>query len=96
MVKMVKRCLRKVLRKSKLNFDEFVTVLKEIQCILNNRPLTYLYTDEVNETLTPYKLLYGRDIHNEIRITDNDESQQMEPTEQLQRIGALSDNFWKA
>ena len=27
-VKMVKRCLRKVLRTSKLNYDEFTTILK--------------------------------------------------------------------
>lgn len=54
---MVKRSLRKILRTSKLIFDELVTVLKEIQNVLNDRPLTYMYTESLNETLTPNKLL---------------------------------------
>jgi len=92
-VKMVKRSLRKILRTSKLSFDELVTVLKEIQNVLNNRPLTYMYTENLNETLTPNKLLYGRNIYTEISNADSEESN--EPTEQLKRIRKLTDHFWK-
>ena len=38
-----KRCLKKVLGNAKLKFDELLTVLIEIECTLNNRPLTYIY-----------------------------------------------------
>ena len=91
MVKMVKRCLRKVLRKKKLNFDEFVTVLKEIQNILNHRPLTYLYTENLNDTLTPNKLLFGRNISNEVT---HERVETTEPQDQLKHIRTLTDHFW--
>ena len=41
LVGMVKRCLRKVLGNAKLNLDELSTVILEIECTLNSRPLTY-------------------------------------------------------
>ena len=55
----VKMCLKKALRNAKLNYEELVTVLTEIECTLNRRPLTYQYDDLV-EALTPSHLLYGR------------------------------------
>lgn len=59
MIGTVKRCLKKVLGNAKLNYEELVTVLTEIECTLNTRPLTYQYDDLV-EALTPSHLLYGR------------------------------------
>ena len=56
----VKRCLRKVLGNSKLSFDELSTVLTEVECTLNSRPLTYYYSDLEEEVLTPSHLLVGR------------------------------------
>ena len=53
----MKRCLRKVLGNAKLNFDEFSTVLTEIEGTLNSRPLTYQY--ELEESLTPSHLMFG-------------------------------------
>jgi len=58
MVGCVKRCLRKSLGNSKLTQDELCTVLTEVECTLNNRPLTYLY-EELGEAVTPAHLLYG-------------------------------------
>ena len=42
----VKRPLRKVLGNARLNFDELLTVLLEIESTLNSRPLAYEY-DEI-------------------------------------------------
>ena len=58
MVRSVKGCLRKVLRNAKLSLDELHTMLTEIECTLNSRPLTYQYED--GEVLTPSHLIYGR------------------------------------
>ena len=71
-----------------------VTVLKEIQNVLNNRPLTYVYTDNFNEVLTPNKLLYGRNIYNELNF-DGDMIEVANPIEQVRKIRKLLDQFWR-
>ena len=64
MVRSVKTCLRKHLGRSSLTFEDLRTILVEIEAVLNNRPLTYVYDDEngVSYPLTPAQLVYGRQI----------------------------------
>lgn len=59
-----KRCLKKIIGRSSLSFEELRTVLLEVEGTLNNRPLTYLYDEEegVSHPLTPAELIYGRQI----------------------------------
>ena len=59
MVGTVKRCLRKVLGNARLSFDELSTVITEIECTVNSRPLTYQYND-LERPLTPSHLIFGR------------------------------------
>ena len=59
-MKQVKSCLKKTLGRSKLSFDELTTILVEVEAVLNSRPLTYLYSDDVEEPLTPSHLVIGR------------------------------------
>ena len=58
MVGMVKRCLRKSLGKLALTLMQLQTIVKEIEAVVNTRPLTYV-DDDVNHitTLTPAHLL---------------------------------------
>ena len=58
----VKRSLRKTLGRSILNFDQLSTMLIEIECILNSRPLTYVEDDTsgLTYTLSPSHLINGR------------------------------------
>ena len=60
----VKRCLRKTVGRSTLTFEEMRTLLVEIKCMLDNRPLTYLYNEieGVSQPLTPADFIYGRKI----------------------------------
>ena len=60
MIKSTKRCLKKTLGKARLTYEELLTVLTEVECILNSRPLTYLYPDDLEEPLTPSHLISGR------------------------------------
>ncbi|XP_065180252.1 uncharacterized protein LOC135810689 [Sycon ciliatum] len=60
LVQSVKRCLRKVLGNAYVSGEELVTVLAEVECTLNSRPLTFLSTEEWTEPLTPSHLLLGR------------------------------------
>ena len=64
LVRSVKNCIKKVVGRSTLNFEELRTLLVEVESTLNNRPLTYVYDDEnhVSYPLTPASLIYGRRI----------------------------------
>ena len=59
LIQSVKRCLRKLLLKSRLSYDQMLTLLIKIENIINNRPLTYMY-DDVSQSLTPNHLIFGR------------------------------------
>ncbi|XP_068223542.1 uncharacterized protein [Palaemon carinicauda] len=63
LIGLTKSCLNKVLFKKRVNADELETVLKEIQCKLNNRPLTYIDAETPIEPLAPIHLWCGRIIN---------------------------------
>ena len=63
MMGLVKSCLKKVLFRKRIGRDELETVLREIQCRINNRPLTYLDEEGPIMPLTPSHLLTGRIIN---------------------------------
>ena len=63
MIALVKDCLYKALHHRQVTPDELVTILLEVEAIVNNRPLTYLDAHpDTGEILTPALLLYGRSI----------------------------------
>ena len=63
-MQLVKRCLRKAIGRSTLNYDQLNTVLVEVEAIVNSRPITYVYDDVegVSYSISPSHLLYGRRI----------------------------------
>ena len=74
LVRSVKNCIRKMVGRSTLNFEELRTLLIEVEATLNNRPLAYLYDDEngVSYPLTPASLIYGRRISQTVNETHMD------------------------
>ncbi|XP_066924368.1 uncharacterized protein [Clytia hemisphaerica] len=74
LVQSTKRILRKSLRKEILTCDELSTLLKRIENILNNRPLTHIYDSEITQPLTPNHLIYGRKIETSVKNTDENEN----------------------
>ena len=60
MVHMSKRCLKKMIGRVQLTYDELVTAVTEVEAVINSTPLTYISTEELDEPLTPAHLLTGR------------------------------------
>ena len=47
LIRFLKQCLRRVLRQARVNYQELLTLLKEFENILSNRPLTVVYYDKL-------------------------------------------------
>ena len=60
LIGVTKACLCKALFRKRVNFQELHTILKEIENLINSRPLTYLSEEVREDYLTPNHLLYGR------------------------------------
>ena len=71
LVQSTKRCLRISLGKAKLTYEELLTVVTEIEGVLNSRPLCYVYDSAGDNVLTPSDLVFGRRIL-DARYTDSD------------------------
>ena len=56
----IKNCLKKVVGKAKLSFEELNTVIVEIEKCVNSRPSTYLSEKHEDTVITPNH--HGRDI----------------------------------
>ena len=48
------------IQKCKLTYEELLTVIIEIACVLNSRPLTYVNSEDMDEPLTPSHLVTER------------------------------------
>ena len=62
-VKTVKDAIKKVIGTARLNFDELRTALTEVENAVNSRPLTYVTAENDQDVLTPYHLMFGRNIN---------------------------------
>ena len=60
MVRMTKRCLKKMAGRAKLSHDELVTAVIEVEAVIYSRPLTYMSSGDLEQPLTPAHLICGR------------------------------------
>ena len=67
LVRTIKSTLRKILGRSKLNFEELYAILTQAECMLNSKPL--VYTEENCEPITPSHLLLGRNLQGHLFST---------------------------
>ena len=99
LVRSVKRCLRKILGQAKLTYEELLTVLAEVELVLNSRPLTYVSAGDLEEPLTPSHLMYGRRILSLPDHLVNDEEDEFDAHEvvnsRLRYLNRTLNAFWK-
>ena len=61
LIRSVKRSLNKELGNSNIDYEQILTVLKQVENYINNKRLTQGYTNsDMIEPVTPNELLYGR------------------------------------
>ena len=102
MVKSTKRCLRKLIGRAQFSLDELVTVLAEIESVINSRPLTYVSAGDMEEPLTPSHLIVGRRILNlpdHLSHLDDLEDEEFSPdstllTRRMKHLGNTLNHFW--
>ena len=103
MVQSTKRCLRKIVGRSLFSFDELVTVLAEIEAVINSRPLSYVTGGDIEEPLTPSHLLVGRRILNlpdHLGYIDDQEDEEFsldsnQLTKRMKHFNNVLNHFWK-
>ena len=97
MVKTVKRSLRKILKKTKVTYEELLTLIIETEGVINSRPLCYLYSDSsVDEVLTPSHLMFGRRLlSREHSIQHKLESTQENLNKRVKYLNTLIEHFEK-
>ena len=102
LIQSVKRCLKKTIGKAKLTYDELLTVLTEVEAIINSRPLSYVSSEDLDEPLTPSHLLSGRRIlslPDSTVATGYDSDEDFQVTSQdvharMCNLNKILDQFW--
>ena len=95
LVRSVKSSLRKVLKKSLVTFEELQTILCEIESVINSRPLCYSSDEDVNSTLTPNHLIFGRTLNNNHGISNFGELTPTDCTKRINYLRTLLTIFWR-
>ena len=100
-VGLVKKSLKKIPGKALLTLEEIMTVLCDIEGVLNSRPITYIYTDGIGHALTPYHLVCGKRLSTLPACSAEDElieypEDQSTFTRRMIYLSTLMKNYWKS
>ncbi len=97
MIKSAKRCLKKAIGKNCLTYDELLTLVIEVEAVLNSRPLTYVSSEDVEEPLTPSHLLVGYRILTlpDPSVPDDPDYSPENVTRRMSHLAKTLGNFWK-
>ena len=97
MIKSAKRCLKKAIGRSCLTFDELMTLVTEIEAVLNSRPLTFVSTEDIEEPLTPSHLVCGYRVLSlpDVSFNEGDEDYGVTVSDLTHRAKKTLDKFWK-
>ena len=86
--------LKKDLQNCRLSYEVIQTVLFEFEMILNNRPLTYVHPDEIENALTPNHLLFGRTLTSTLDRNTPIQFRAQNITAQSKKVNRIINHFW--
>ena len=101
LIQSMKRCLRKAIGKARMDYDELVTVLVEVEATLNSCPISYLPSEDMEEPLTPSHLLMGRrlcSLPSPVNVSEEDPEFGVTTanlTRRMVYLNTVLQNFWK-
>ena len=97
MIKSAKQCLNKTVGKNCLTHDELLTLVVEVEAVLNSRPLTYVSSEDIEEPLTPSHLLVGYIILTlpNPAIPDDPDYSPGRLTHRMSHLSKTLQQFWK-
>lgn len=98
MVQLMKRLLRKILGRARLDFEELTTVIAEVEGTINSRPLAYLNPEDFEEPLTPAHLVIGRRIltlPSQDEFDEEDEYDASVVEKRARYLRTLLGHFWR-
>ena len=93
LIELVKSQLKIQLGNARLTIDELLTVLLEIERVLNNRPITYDFPTDLDKCLTPNNLLFGRRLEAH-SYRDNSQTQTISQVTYSKYLTAILNHFW--
>ena len=80
--------------KTSLDFYELQTVLSQVELILNSRPLSVLFDDDLEQILTPNHLLFGRKL-NLVNSSSTHPVKEIDLSRHYKFVECLLEHFWK-
>ena len=81
--------------RSTVDYEELVTIVTEIEGIINCRPLTYIYNDNTEEVVTPSHLIYGRRLLSKPSNDKPDNFNEKNLTSGMKYLHTLIQHYWK-
>ena len=76
------------------HFEELQTVLLEVELIINNKPLTYVYPNAMETCFTPNHLLFGRQLLYSSNTTSTVVRNLTVLSSTTDKINGISNYFW--
>ena len=101
LVRSMKRCLKKTIGGARLTYEELLTVVVEVEMILNCRPLSYVSSEDPEEPITLSHLLCGGRL---MSLPDGNTSDtpdydtEMQPQDvdgRMRHLSNVINHFWK-
>ena len=93
LIGLVKSQFKIKLGNARLSINELLTVLLEIERVVNNRPITYDYPTDLDKCLTPNNLLFGRRLEAH-SYRDNSQTETFSQATYSKHLTAILNHFW--